>query len=286
MRRIPTTALIVCLAFIAASRPVRAWGGTGHRIIARIALQLMTPEARRDAIALIGSADDFVALSTWADSVRRDHPETANWHFVSIPFGATTYDAARDCKATEQGDCVLAELDRTRAIIADPSRTAADRQEALKYLIHFLGDFHQPLHNIGNNDRGGNDVRIDAVADVDLAGRQANLHSLWDSLLIEHRGMDEAHYTAFLLKDLSEHPLPDERIDFVAWSLSAHHLAEKFAYQYAGFAQGNPPSAPVGISADYERQAQPVIDRQLELAGARLAAVLNDAFRRAASAKD
>ena len=262
-----------------ASRTVRAWGATGHHVIARLALELMTPDAKRQSIVLLGSEAEFVAQSTWADAVRRDHPETANWHFVSIPYSAQTYDPSRDCRSTDQGDCIIAALERARVGIADPALPVAARQDALKYLIHFIGDFHQPLHNIGNSDRGGNDVHVDAVEGIDLGGRSSNLHSVWDSLVIDHRGLDEAQYTAFLLKDLQARPAPEEAVDLVNWSLAAHTLAVQVSYAYAGFSDLGPPAAPVAIDAAYQARAQPVIDRQLELAGARLARVLSAAFQ-------
>src|SRR5262249_16710726 len=158
-------ALVFALAFVLwldGLEPVRAWGGEGHRIIARIALSLMTSEAADQARALL-DAEDFVAVSTWADAVRSERTASATWHFLGIPLDQPTYIAERDCAPTEHGDCVIAALVRARAAIGDPGRTADQRREALKFLIHFVGDFHQPLHDIGNHDRGGNEVAVDCM---------------------------------------------------------------------------------------------------------------------------
>ena len=199
---------------------------------------------------------------------------------MDIPSTEAHYVPERDCPPTDHGDCVIAEIVRAQAALADLQTPRGGRQDALKYLVHFVGDFHQPLHNIGNQDRGGNDVHVGAVAGVDLGGRESNLHSVWDSLLIDHRGMDEPAYTAFLLDDLKVHPVDASRIDLVRWSEDAHALAVQFAYAYPGFSTTGPPAAPVALNAEYQAHARPVIDRQLQLAGVRLAAVLNQALRR------
>jgi hypothetical protein len=106
-------------------------------------------------------------VSTWADDVRRDHPETSRWHYVDIPYVATNYDPARDCQATDHGDCVIAEIARAERVLGDTSKSKAGRAEALKFLVHFVGDMHQPLHSIerkdpvtGHGDAGGNGVHV------------------------------------------------------------------------------------------------------------------------------
>lgn len=279
-RRFGVSLLALALVWSLRTTPALAWGATGHHIIARIALGLLSPEALQETRALLGGDEQFVALSTWADSIRRDHPETANWHFVDIPYGEAHYSAERDCRPADGGDCVIAEIERAQAALADVHRPRPEREDALKYLIHFVGDFHQPLHNIGNLDRGGNDVHIAAVEGVDLGSRTSNLHSVWDSMVIEQRGMDEAAYTAYLMEDLKAHPVEVDKVDLVGWSEQAHALAEQFAYSYAGFSSAGPPAAPIALDRAYMQRARPVVDRQLQLAGARLAAVLNQCLGR------
>ncbi len=263
--------LALCLA--PASVPLSAWGAQGHHIVARIAWALMTPSAKETATTILGGgADAFMASATWADEVRGARPETANWHFVDIPVSATHYDAARDCRPTQTGDCIVAAIARARAELADRSRPAAERGESLKFLIHFVGDAHQPLHDIDDHDRGGNDVHVAALRGDE--GRATNLHSVWDTGLINLAEETEAARASRLLADLQGHP-PAPVLDVVRWVEDGHALALSVAYHYPGFSPDGPPVAPVTLDAAYREAALATIDRQLALAGSRLAALLN-----------
>jgi nuclease S1 len=276
MRTSRTIAVLALALVLAGSTRIAAWGQSGHHIVARIALAFMTPDATRAATDIL-AGDDFVAASTWADEIRPSRPETANWHFVDIPYGADAYDAARDCSATEKGDCVIAEIARARAAIVDASLSADARKESLKFLIHFVGDLHQPLHDVDDHDRGGNDVHT-SVAGYTSPRGNPNLHSVWDSVLIGQRHLDEDAYLALLLADLREHPIDAAPIDVVAWSNEAHAIARTAVYTYAGFSADGPSPDAVALDDAYQQHAAPIIDRQLERAGVRLAAILNEAF--------
>jgi hypothetical protein len=238
----------------------------------------MTPEARRFAQDLLGT-EDFIASSTWADDVRSQRPETANWHFVNIPYSEQNYSAARDCVPTARGDCVVAELERARRAMTDESLPKPARAEALKFLIHFVGDLHQPLHAIDNHDRGGNDVHV-TVAGLPADRASTSLHGAWDATLLSLRGLGEAAHAEALMQDVRTSRLAALPIDFAKWAESTHQIAVEYVYDYPGFSASGPPAEPVGLSADYQRRAGLAIDHQLELAGARLAAVLNNAAAR------
>ncbi len=266
-------------AIVLASPTTRAWGPEGHHIVARVALSRMTPEAKQAAQALLGS-EDFVAVSTWADEIRSQRPETYNWHFVDIPFGEMKYDAARDCKATPQGDCAVAQLERARKDLLDASLPADRRREALKWLIHLVGDLHMPLHAIDNHDRGGNDVPVTLVGQPPPdPGVRVNLHSVWDSRIIAIRNPDEAGYVDSLATAFQGQQLYGTPVDFTAWAEQSHQIAVEYVYTYPGFTPGAPPAAPVALSKEYQDAARLAIDHQLELAGVRLGALLNSAFR-------
>lgn len=234
----------------------------------------MSPAAQDRAAALLdGRQDVFVAASTWADEVRSAKPETYNWHFVDIPVGETKYDARRDCLASDRGDCVIAEIARARAELADQSRPQGQRAETLKYLIHFVGDVHQPLHAIDNHDRGGNDVRIAALRGDE--GRATNLHACWDTGLINLSDETEAARADRLRASLRAQPA-DVKLDVISWAEHSHDLAETVAYRYPGFSRSGPPADLVTLDQPYRDAAMKTIDQQLAIAGARLAAMLND----------
>jgi hypothetical protein len=269
-------ALIAALGLSSSAR-LLAWGAQGHHIVARIAWAEMTPAARDRATAILGGGQDvFVATATWADEIRSSRPETSNWHFVDIPVGEAHYDAARDCKPTPNGDCLIAEIIRAQAALADPKRSAEAEAEPLKFLIHFVGDLHQPLHDIDDHDRGGNDVHVEALRGAE--GRATNLHAAWDTGLINLSTETEAARAARLIDDLKTQPI-DTTIDVVTWAEASHSLAERVAYHYPGFSPTGPPHGAVALDSAYRESAFATIDQQLERGGARLAAVLNSILR-------
>jgi nuclease S1 len=251
-----------------------AWGAQGHHIVARIAWALMTPAARTGASSLLGGGQDtFVGASTWADDVRSSRPQTYNWHFVDIPVDQARYDARRDCAPSEKGDCVVAELARARAELADAKRPADLRAESLKFLIHFVGDLHQPLHAIDDHDRGGNDVHVASLRDGP-SGRPTNLHAVWDTGIINLSSETEAAHAEALLAELKVHPA-DVRDDIVKWAEESHDIALRVAYQYPEFSPAGPPKDAIALSQAYITKAAATMDRRLMTAGARLAMLLN-----------
>jgi hypothetical protein len=256
--------------------PLSAWGTEGHHIVARLAWALMTPRARDEATTLLGGGEEmFIAYTTWADEVRPTRPETYNWHFVDIPVGEAHFDAGRDCKPTARGDCVIAEIARASAEVTEATRSANLKAESLKFLIHFVGDLHQPLHAVDDHDRGGNDVRVAALGGED--GRATNLHALWDTGLIGLSTETEEARAARLLDDLSAHPV-DVSPDVVKWAEETHDVALRVAYHYPAFSPSGPPLEPVALDSSYRTAAIVAIDRQLERGGARLGALLNSLF--------
>ena len=136
-----------------------AWGPEGHAIIAQIAEDRLAPAARQQVDQLL-DGDSLAVVASWADEIRIHRPDTAQWHFVDIPKNANDYDPARDCRPTPRGDCIIAAIDRELAILRDASADKDKRAEALKFIVHFVGDLHQPLHCADDHDRGGNDVTV------------------------------------------------------------------------------------------------------------------------------
>ena len=107
-----------------------AWGAEGHQIIAQIAARQLTPSARSQVGDLLGASVEsaMVEASTWADEVRPARPSTAPWHFVNVPIGSRGYDARRDCPG---GDCIVAQIERQTAVVADRQLLPGVRAEAL-----------------------------------------------------------------------------------------------------------------------------------------------------------
>ena len=151
-------AIALCAGLLVPTN-LTAWGPEGHIVIATIANARLTPAARAAVRQLLGR-HSLASVANFADQIRPQRPETANWHFVDIPKGETNYDPGRDCQPSPKGDCVIAAIARAETALKDRSLPRKQRAEALKFLVHFVGDLHQPLHWSDNHDRGGNDVNV------------------------------------------------------------------------------------------------------------------------------
>ena len=160
-------ALLASLMLLLAG-PVGAWGPQGHRLVAALAWADLTPQAQAEvAILLAGEADPTLpGIANWADQLRAENPDlgkrSASWHYVNIGEEACQYDAARDCPG---GNCVVGAIDAQLAILADRSQPVAARRQALKFVVHFVGDVHQPLHAGFGHDKGGNTVQASDPAE-------------------------------------------------------------------------------------------------------------------------
>jgi hypothetical protein len=259
--------IISSLVLLLAASHAWAWGSEGHRIVAEIAEQFLEPPAARQVrdLLAIENATGLAAVSNWADEIRAQRRNTAPWHFVDIPIGAKSYNRERDCP---RGDCVVVKIDEFVAELRDRRRPPAERLEALKFIVHFIGDVHQPLHASNNNDRGGNDVR------VEFMGRRTNLHAVWDTGILAPavRG-DERAYALRLAHAISPRYISKWRDGSAAdWANESHAVAQRTIY-------GELPHNAGYLPDSYERVALPIANEQLEKAGIRLAAVLNTVLR-------
>jgi hypothetical protein len=256
----------VVVAVIAGCLPTFAWGPEGHSLVARIAEAQLTPVARARVAAILGPDSTMASIASWADQVRQARAPTAPWHYIDIPIDQPHLDMARDCP---KGDCVLAKIEDFRKALNDPAIAPATLREDLMFLIHFTGDMHQPLHCSDNKDKGGNDVH------VEFAGRQSNLHSLWDSGLLGRMGTEEQLFGP-LSKESARRARKWSKGTVEDWAEQSHKAAQKMVYgRLPKVAAG----ATIPIDAAYEKMADPLIREQIEKAGARLAAVLNAALR-------
>ena len=268
------------------SAPALAWGPNGHALIADMAGQQLTAQARQRVQKLLATEDltSLADVASWADAERDQYPRSREWHYVDIPLSASHYLATRDCPGNA---CVVAQLVRFSQILVAPDTTKAERLQALKYVVHFVADIQQPLHASNNNDYGGNTVKLTYF------GRRTNLHQIWDSRILEraldlrlkpHYQVNEArvsHAAARLLGDTTaaERHRWTNAVDArhlkrsaIAWANEAHRLAVSTAY-------GNLPKHRRGRWAQrYQLKAWPVVEQQLQRGGVRLAAVLNSAL--------
>src|SRR4051812_21774546 len=164
--------LVACL-----SSAVFGWGGDGHQIVALIAEAHLSPEAKAGIRALLGDANiSDGEIANWADELRREKRETAPWHYVNIPVGASVFDTKRD---GNRGNNVIDKIEAFEKTLSDKAAPRVDRVDALKFLTHFVGDVHQPLHCADRDgDKGGNGRLVFFLE----RAKAVNLHQCWDSL--------------------------------------------------------------------------------------------------------
>lgn len=243
--------------------PAAAWGPTGHRVVGRIAERHLTPEAARAVAALIGP-QTLAQVSTWADDIRSDPKwnddrgshKPAPWHFISIDDNETLATTARDSK----GD-VLEAMQRFEKILRDPQADSQAKAEALRFLVHFVGDVHQPLHVGRRGDRGGNSVI------VLWFDESSNLHSVWDSGMIDATKLSFSELAGFI-----DHPTPQEVTDWQRASY-ADWVQESFDLRRRVYDTGN-----CNLGYEYAYRQMPTVERRLVQAGVRLAGLLNSIF--------
>lgn len=249
--------MALVVLFLAAPSAVFAWGPNGHRIVGRIAMSHLTDEAARAVQCLIGP-EGLDQVSTWPDEIRSDPAwsRATPWHFISIDDNETLETTARD----PNGD-VLEAIQRFTAVLRDPQASRESKQEALKFLVHFVGDIHQPLHVGRRADRGGNSIK------VSLFGQETNLHSVWDAGLIDAEKLSFTEFTAFI-----DHPTLRE---IQAWQSAtpADWANESKAVRDRVYQIGDGK-----LSYDYDYGEIPLIKQRLLQAGVRLAGLLNSIF--------
>lgn len=252
-----------------------AWGPTGHEAVAHLAERNLTPVARARLGELLGRGVSLASIATWADDIRRERPETKPWHFIDIENDARIRrpDIARFCT---NHDCVVDQIDIAKQRLADAKLPLAMRGEALRFLVHLIGDLHQPLHCADDGDRGGNDkrLRVDGAEDGDI-----KLHAFWDNLLRTESREDPRALAERLDRSISKRNRLEWQGGSTAdWAWEGYLLARRVIY--ADFRRG-PTRHPVPLPARY-RTSEPrkLVEAQLGRAGIRLAALLNAALDR------
>ncbi|MDE1162845.1 MAG: S1/P1 nuclease [Acidobacteriaceae bacterium] len=269
LRLLARQAAVATLMFALATEPTWAWGRDGHRITALVAESYLTPSAKA-AIAELLHGQRISDIASWPDEIRSSRPETGPWHYIDIPRSADKFDRDRDCPLNSKDpkspwrDCVTDRINYFEGRLGDDSLTEDQRAEALKFLVHFIGDIHQPMHAIGD-DRGGNSIRVNFLGSPQCGNYKCNLHGVWDESILEHRNLSNEKYRDLLLTEIKDNNwLRMSGGEPVTWANVSHHYAV-LAY------------APNGALLDskYVAEETKVIDAELALGGLRLARVLN-----------
>ena len=287
--RLALVALSICLA---RPMPARAWGDEGHEIVAAIARAYLTPTAKKRINALLKSDPDTLTqptlapAATWADRYREANIEgsrlaTRQWHFADVELSNPDLHAA--CfgfPAIQQGipasrgpaqDCVVNKILAFAAELENPATPLAEQIVALKFLLHFVGDLHQPLHLSDDHDRGGNDKRVSAEG-----FKAGTLHHFWDTEFVERLGANPTRVATALRRQISQtHIQAWSQGGPMEWAMETFALGRDHAYGKL------PPANERGsyrLTDAYIDMAVHDVANQLSKAGVRLAVLLNRAL--------
>jgi hypothetical protein len=294
------SAVVFCVLVVTllTPQPGHAWGRQGHRIVARIAAKNLLPATRDKLRAILGVSnagleDAMANASIWPDLIDRDSTGTDRWHFINVPVAAP-FSTDGLCTA---GECVIAQIENMQNRLQnnltgfvlkaspDPPRTMTSQQ--LAFLIHFVGDIHQPLHTVVNGDRGGNCVRLTpplAHTGTPLPDT-TNLHGAWDIdqvlAAMQTHGMSEAA-TANVLFQRFRNGAGVTQLTPTDWARESFALARSLVYQALKIpnhtaAPGRCAAGikPVSVTTPYLNGNITVVERRLMEAGIRLSNILN-----------
>ncbi|HET6553574.1 MAG TPA: S1/P1 nuclease [Dyella sp.] len=257
-----SAAVLICLALIPT---VHAWGQLGHSVVADLAQRHLSPAAEAEVERLLApeNTKSLADVASWPDEIRNDPKQADLWkqtralHYVDFTSGDCNYTPPRDCK---DGECVVAGIDHYVKVLGDKHQPDAVRLEALKFVVHFIGDEHQPLHGGSRDDKGGNAYQ------VQFNDKGSNLHSVWDSGLLKTRGLDYKAYADEL-----------EARGPVALPPAIAPYDNAYAQWAEESCQISRDIYPDGHKLDqaYVQKELPVAELRLREAGRRLAEVLN-----------
>lgn len=286
------TAMLGATLLLFASQPAFPWGDDGHKTVALIAQQCLTPDVKKKVTAMLAAdtdnltKHDIASEATWADKYRdenhrKDHYEqTQNWHFTDMEidspdltsacFGRKPLPVGTLASNGPDKDCAVDKIEQFQAELAASGTDAEERLFALKFILHFVGDLHQPLHSSDNHDRGGNEVKV-TVAGFPHKSKD-ELHGFWDTQFVDAVATPPAALAKKLLGQIK----PSDASAWAAgspedWQKEAFAIAKADSYDLPPLSQDKTEH----LTATYVTKAETDVSQQLSRAGIRLASVLN-----------
>jgi hypothetical protein len=251
-----------------------AWGANGHKIVCEIAFQNLDADAKKFVLNLRQADPErrptFAEDCVWADDARNtdEFRFTSAFHYINIPEGAGQADLSRDCDTAAR--CVTWAIPHYAAILADTSQPDLERARALKFLAHFVGDLHQPLHAGYPDDRGGNWIQ------VIFFGAPLSLHVVWDASILDVANLsypESAHALADPIDQTDSGAWSNFNV--LGWTNEAFHFAERHAYR---FESGDKLDTGSSLGQNYQDRSIEVVKKQLQRAGIRLAFLIERAM--------
>lgn len=273
---------IASLLWVGAASTASAWGALGHGIVGELAERHLDPNAKATVATLLaGEADPTLAgIANWADTLRNEDPErfkaTSRWHYINAQGGGCGFEVERDCP---DGQCVVAAIEQQRAILADRSQPMEARRDALKFIVHLVGDAHQPMHAGNRTDAGGNGFQVSLRTPLEPEAYArakyvdgvmgTNLHSVWDYYILAAQGLGLQAYSNKLdALPWPSYPAPSKYdVMPLAWSGESCRLIDGRGLY--------PPEDRHTMDHAYLDAMRPLAEQRIRQAAWRLAQLLN-----------
>lgn len=259
MKKILAVGICLVLMSFNSTREDFRWGQTGHRTVGHIADGMLSKRAQKNVKRVLGH-ETLAEVSTWMDEVRsdRDYDYAQTWHYTTIPDGET-YETA---EKQENGDVIWA-IEKIITELKAGNLSAEDEATNLKFLVHLVGDIHQPLHVGNGKDRGGNDEK------VQWFGANTNLHSVWDSRMIDGKQFSYTeladkinHASKVKIKEWQAASVRDWAVESMELRTQVYDVPENGRLSY-----------------NYSYENFDLVEQRLLQAGIRLADVINEIYK-------
>jgi nuclease S1 len=277
-RQLP--ALLFVLISLAPA-PAFAWSRLGHWLVGDLAAQRLSLRAQEQVKMLLAGEEDptLGGVASWADDLRNTDPDrfkaTSRWHYINAQGGGCGFEVVRDCK---DGGCVVQAIEEQLKILRDRSQPQSARRDALKFIVHFVGDLHQPMHAGNRVDQGGNQYQISLRTDIEPEAYArnnyvdgvmgTNLHSIWDFYILAEARRSPRSYAAFLRKRVRSIK-PGSAGTPLSWAEESCRMIDP---------KGIYPNTHV-MDSSYLDAKRPLAEDRILLAAARLAALLNGVLK-------
>tara|TARA_B100000795_G_C22799613_1_gene441155 strand:+ start:2113 stop:2883 length:771 start_codon:yes stop_codon:yes gene_type:complete len=242
-----------------ANKNIPVWGQNGHRVVGEIAYSHLTKKAKRNLQKLL-KGESLAIISTYADEIKSDkkYRKYSSWHYVNFKEG----DSYKTSEKNPKGDLIQG-IKECQQIISNPTSSSEDKVFYLKLLVHLLGDLHQPLHIGRAEDRGGNNIKVNWFRG------KTNLHSVWDTKMIESFNMTYSELTSNLNNFSKNQKEIIQKGSVLDWVNETRIITLK-VYESAKIDEN--------LSYRYMYDNFSIVKTQLKKGGLRLAKVLNELF--------
>ncbi|MBC7475482.1 MAG: hypothetical protein H7263_14425, partial [Candidatus Sericytochromatia bacterium] len=262
--------VILLASLLITQKPALAWRDSGHQTVALIAQDHVKPETKKKIDQILGSDTGLDKVSICADDIKHNPVNCANkfqlgkrvethaWHYINIPLSEKNPTVESIQKYCKNDDCINSQIKNTITILHNKDSSKLEKQTALMFLVHFIGDIHQPLHCIDDNDRGGNDKVIWLYSNK--PNDYTNLHSLWDNIIEDK--IDSATLTKNLEKDISTKKDLSKWLsgDTDEWVLESYNIGKDLIYPDFNKNGGH-------LNKSYQRKMRAIAYQQIEKGG-------------------